>query len=135
MGKRMNDRGRIRWGGFRVLALSWLPAGFEAPPDGGPGLAAEVRFSPWIGVCGDPHSWAGSLVLVATRGLPPALGCLRLCRLRYRRAAWSAGVGLGADTVAASVVAGLLGPVAIAVQAALFSLPAWMACWWLAYRA
>ena len=37
--------------------------------------------------------------------------------LRYRRTAWFAGTALGALTVAASVFAGLLGPVAIAVCA------------------
>ena len=48
---------------------------------------------------------AGSLVLVAPCGLPLALGCRRLWRMRRRRAAWVAGICLGAGTVAASVVA------------------------------
>ena len=55
------------------------------------------------------------------------------CRA-YRRGAWWTGVVLGALTAAASVFAGLLGPVAIAVCAVIFSLPAWAAWWWLAHN-
>ena len=75
---------------------------------------------------------AGSLVFVAPCGLPLALGCRRVWRLGYRRAAWAAGIGLGAVTVAAFLVAGLLGPIAIAVYAAVLSLPVWLAWWCLA---
>ena len=75
---------------------------------------------------------AGSLVFVAPCGLPLALGCRRVWHLGYRRAAWAAGIGLGAVTVAASLVAGLLGPIAIAVYAAVLSLPVWLAWWCLA---
>ena len=72
-----------------------------------------------------------------------ALGCRRLWRLGYRRGAWTAGVALGAVTVAATLPAGLLGPVAIpgsgsgagAVCAVLLSLPVWLAWRWLAWRA
>ena len=109
----MDERSWIVRHGFWVLALLWLPAGVAAQ--------AAVRFLPGAGSTGDPHFWptaltaAGSLVLVAPCGLPLALGCRRLWRLRYRRAAWAAGIGLGAVTVAASLAAGLLGPVAIAV--------------------
>ena len=72
-----------------------------------------------------------SLVPVAPCGLPLALGCRRLWRLGYRRTAWTVGVGLGAATVMASLVAGLLGPVAIAVYAAVLSVPVWIARYWL----
>ena len=44
------------------------------------------------------------------------------------------GIGLGAVTVAASLVAGLLGPVAIAVYAVVLSVPVWIAWYWLARR-
>ena len=46
----------------------------------------------------------------------------------------TAEIGLGAVTVAASLVAGLLGPVAIAVYVMVLSLPVWIALWWLARR-
>ena len=87
----------------------------------------------------EPGIWVASalssLAVLAPCGLPLALGCRRLWRLRYRRAAWIAGIGLGAVSVAASVVAGLLGPVAIAIYAVVLSLPVWAAWWWLARRA
>ena len=67
-------------------------------------------------------------------GLPLALGCRRLWRLGYRQSAWAAGIVLGALTVASSLVAGLLGPIAIAIYAAVISLPVWTAWWWLARR-
>ena len=119
--------------GFWVLALLWLPAGVAA--------TAAVRFGPQHGLPEAFGMWvtmvvmsAGSLVFVAPCGLPLALGCRRLWRLGYRRGAWWAGIALGAVTVAASLVAGLLGPVAIAVYAAVLSLPVWIACWWLKRR-
>ena len=76
-----------------------------------------------------------SLVLLAPCGLPLALGCRRLSRLGHRQAAWWLGVSLGALTVAASVFAGLLGPVAIAAWALVVSVPAWAASWWIAWHA
>ena len=77
---------------------------------------------------------AVSLLPVAACGLPLALGCRRLWRLGYRRGAWMAGIGLGAATVAASVVAGLLGPIAIALYAVVLSVPVWIAWYWLLRR-
>ena len=89
----------------------------------------------------DPGPWlesvltkAGSLAMVAPCGLPLALGCRRVWRLGYRRSAWLAGAGLGAVTVGSALLAGLLGPVAIAVYAVVLSLPVWLAWWWLARR-
>ena len=46
----------------------------------------------------------------------------------------TAGIGLGVLTVAASLVAGLLGPVAIALYAVVLSLPVWAAWGWLKRR-
>ena len=128
----MEERGWTARHGFWPLALLWLPAGVAAQ--------AAVQFGPDAGPPGDPHFWAaaltaaGSLVLIAPCGLPLALGCRRLWRLRRRSAAWVAGICLGAVTVAASLVAGLFGPIAIAVYAIVLSLPVWVAWWWLARR-
>lgn len=128
----MEERGWIVRHGFWPLALLWLPVGVAAQ--------AMVRFVPAGGLAGDPYPWtealaaAGSLLLVAPCGLPLALGCRRLWRLRYRRAAWVVGMGLGTATVAASLVAGLLGPVAIAMYAIVLSLPVWGTWWWLVRR-
>ncbi len=127
----MEGRGWITRNGFWPLALLWLPAGVAAQ--------AAVRFLPEAGAMPEPGIWAASalssLAVLAPCGLPLALGCRRLWRLRYRRAAWFAGIGLGAVSVAASVVAGLLGPVAIAIYAVVLSLPVWAAWWWLVRRA
>ena len=118
---------------FWSLALLWLPTGVMA--------TAVVRFLPGTGEAQPPSMWGmailmavPSLVFVAPCGLPLALGCQRLWRLGFRRAAWVAGIWLGAVTVAASLVAGLLGPIAIALYAAVLSLPVWIAWWWLARR-
>ena len=119
-----------RWR-FWVLALLWLPAGVAATAvvrfAGGPGAETGM----WLATA---PAMAGSLVPVAACGLPLALGCRRLWRLGFRRVAWMAGTGLGAVTVAASLVAGLLGPVAIALFAVALSAPVWMAWLWLARR-
>lgn len=119
-----------RWG-FWALALLWLPAGVVA--------TAVARFGG--GQAAEPGMWlatlpamAGSLAPVAPCGLPLALGCRRLWRLGCRRGAWMAGTGLGAATVAASLVAGLLGPMAIALYAVTLSAPVWIAWYWLARR-
>ena len=127
----MENRGFTGRRGFWALALLWLPAGVVA--------TAMVRFLPET-VSPEAAGMrlqmllmsAGSLVFVAPCGLPLALGCRRVWRLGYRRAAWAAGIGLGTVTVAASLVAGLLGPIAIAVHAAVLSLPVWIAWWCLA---
>ena len=129
----MEDRGWMARHGFWPLALLWLPAGVA--------LQAAVRFPPAAGEAPEPGMWVASatmaiasLTVLAPCGLPLALGCRRLWRLRYRRAAWIAWIGLGAATVAASLVAGLLGPVAIAIYAIVLSLPVWIAWWWLVRR-
>ena len=127
---RRDRKGRWR---FWALALLWLPAGVVAQ--------AIVRFGADAGPPAEPGMWlatvpmmAGSLLPVALCGLPLALGCRRLWWLGYRRGAWMAGIGLGAVTVAASVVAGLLGPIAIALYAVVLSVPVWVAWYWLLRR-
>ena len=121
-----------RWR-FWALALLWLPAGLVAQ--------AIVRFEADSGPAAEPGVWlataammAISLVPVAPCGLPLALGCRRLWWLGYRRGAWMAGFVFGAVTVAASLLAGLLGPAAIAVYAVVLSVPVWIAWYWLVRR-
>ena len=132
-GERMQGRGLMERRSFWLAALLWLPVGVVA--------SAVLRFGVGTGPAGDAAMWAaalpamaGSLVPVAPCGLPLALGCRRLWRLGRRRTAWAAWAGLGAVTVAASLVAGLLGPIAIAVYAVAISVPVWIAWWWMARR-
>ena len=125
----MDGRAWIARHGFWLLALLWLPAGVAAQ--------AALRFGPSAGAfadSGEAMAALGSLAVTVPCGLPLALGCRRLRRLGYRRAAWAAGIALGVLTVWATVVAGLLGPVAVAIGAALLSLPVWIAWLWLARR-
>lgn len=107
---------------FWAGALLWLPAGVM--------LTALARFS---GQPVEPMEWTmlfaglGSLVLVAPCGLPLAIACRQLHRSGYPAAAWGAMAGLGIVTTGASLIAGLLGPFAIAVYAIILSLPIWLA--------
>ena len=113
--------------GLWFLALLWLPAGVA--------VQGAVRFG-WphaaFGNSGELLAALDSLAPVAACGLPFALGCRRLWRLGYRRAAWATGAGLGALTIPVAVLAVLPGPLAIAAGAVLLSLPVWIAWWWLA---
>ena len=113
--------------GFWPLALLWLPAGVVAQAAARFGSSAVAFADP-----GEMLAALGSLAVAVPCGLPLALGCRRLWRLGYRRAAWAAGIGLGALTIVATVFAGLLGPVAIVVWAVLLSLPVWLAWRWFA---
>ena len=125
----MDGRAWIARHGFWPLALLWLPAGVVAQ--------AALRFGPSAGAfanSGEAMAALGSLAITVPCGLPLALGCRRLRRLGYRRAAWAAGIALGVLTVWATLVAGLFGPVAIAICAAVLSLPVWIAWLWLARR-
>ena len=122
---------RVRWDmliegeqhrrrGFWPLALLWLPVGAV--------VTAAVRF--WA----DPEGWTpmlpSSAATLAPCGLPLALACRRTWRLGWRGGAWAMGAVLGGVT--APLVAGLPGPLWIAACAAVLSLPAWVAWWWLA---
>ena len=129
----MRKQRDFRGPGFWVLAFLWLPAGVVA--------TGALRFAGGAAPSPEPAMWltaaimsVQSLLFVAPCGLPLALACRRLWRLGYCRAAWAAGLGLGAVTVAASLVAGLLGPVAILAYALVLSAPVWIAGWWLARR-
>ena len=129
----MNERGSTRRRGFWPLALLWLPVGVVT--------TMAFRFMPEMMPSEMTGMWlpmvmaaAPSLIVVGPCGLPLALACRRLWWLGFRRAAWGVGATLGTVTVAASILAGLLGPLAIVVAAAVFSLPVWIAALWLARR-
>ena len=107
---------------FIVAALLWLPIGVAiTAPLRGLRLGADA--GPWPMTA---FMIVSSLVVVAPAGLPLALACRRLWRLGNPGAAWLAFAVLGPATVAASLLAGLLGPLAIAICAALFSGPVWI---------
>jgi len=108
---------------FFIVALLWLPAGLILSAllrgfgfGGGPDTPAMALLAPLL-----------SLIVVAPAGLPLALACRQLRRLGYVRTTWAAAVVLAPATVAASLVAGLLGPLAIAIYAVVLSLPVWIA--------
>ena len=117
--------------GFWVAALLWLPAGVVAQ--------ALIRFAPGLVDAPGPGLFdllMGAGITGFRRSLRPAAGARLPSRLAARlpaRGRW-AWVGLGAATVAASVVAGLLGPIAIMACAIALSLPVWAAWWRLAPR-
>ena len=99
---------------YGLLSLSWLPTGIV--------IIALVRGMPWPV---ELQAWL-SLAMTAPCGLPLAVACGRLRRTGHPGAAWAAFVGLAPVTALASLVAGLLGPVAIAVSAMVISVPAWI---------
>jgi len=111
---------------FWTLALAWLPVTELALALGRFGADAATMVH-------EPAAWTG-LLLFAVCGLPLALGCRRLWRLGHRRGAWVSGAGLGLVTIPVTLLAGLFGPFAVAAGAVVFSLPVWVAGWWLARR-
>ena len=111
---------------FWAAALLWLPAGVVA--------SAAIRFGPSAVSPGDLLTAmamaSSSLVVASVCGLPLALACRRLGRLGHPRLAWIGGAALGVATVAASILAGLFGPLGIAVAALVLSAPVWIAVVW-----
>ena len=110
---------------FWALALAWLPLGIL--------LQTALRNLPGLFLVGVPLSFPPgmlgalfSLVPVAPCGLPLALAWRQIYRFGRTRAAWTAFAILAPLTAFASLYAGLLGPLAIAAYAAVFSLPAWI---------
>ena len=122
----MSARTAREWSGpvFFIAALLWLPVGLI--------LSALVRGfgfdrGPAVPAMGLLLAPLLSLIVVAPAGLPLALACRQLRRLGYVRATWAAAAVLAPATVAASLLAGLLGPLAIAIYAIILSLPVWIA--------
>ncbi len=99
---------------FWLAALFWLPVGIAA--------TAVIR---GFGLPLEPQAWL-QLLVIAPCGLPLAFAWSALRSLGH---AGTAGVVCGVlavTTIALSLFAGLLGPVAIAVYAIIASLPAWI---------
>ena len=67
-----------------------------------------------------------SLALTAPCGLPLAFACRKIWWTGSRAAAWTAFGILAPLTAVATLFAGLLGPIAIAIYAAVLSVPAWI---------
>lgn len=110
---------------FWIWALAWLPAGVvfvSLTRDGAAFMPLESLSMMLMAV---PMAFL-SLIPVAPCGLPLALAWRQIQRLGHPKAAWAAAAVLGPLTAFASLFAGLLGPVAIALYAAVLSVPAWI---------
>ena len=107
---------------FILYSLVWLPAGIV--------VTAAFRGT---GLPAEPQAWL-TLVIIAPCGLPLALACRRLRLRGYPAVAWVAFAALAPATIVSSLFAGLLGPVAIALYAAVISMPVWIAAKWLVQR-
>lgn len=114
---------------FWLSALLWLPAGMVAITLARLGLGNGFAIPP-----AELPMMAASLVMVSPCGLPLALGCRWLWRLGRRRSTRVSGAVLGLFTVYTTIIAGLLGPVAIVVCAVCLSLPVWAMAWFLSRR-
>ena len=121
--------------------MAVLGAGAAVAP-AGVVVQALVCLGQDSGPAAEPGTWLATVPMMA--GVAPAgcaravfrsrSGCRRLWWLGYRLGALVMGMVLGAVTMAASVVAGLLGPVAIALYAVVLSVPVWITWYWLVRR-
>lgn len=117
----MTDQPLGSAGKFWLLSLVWLPAGIivvslsrgVAPP-----ITPETLFMLPVALL--------SLAVTAPCGLPLALAFRKIWRTGSTRAAWTSFAILAPVTSFAALFAGLLGPVAIAIYAAVLSAPAWI---------
>ena len=107
--------GRVPRPLFYLLALLWLPAGVVPSA-----LLRAMAIPP------EPQALL-SLLTVAPAALPLPLACRRLHRKGFRAIAWAAMAVLSVVTVAATLVAGLLGPAAIVIYALVLNLPVGLA--------
>ena len=112
---------------FIASALAWLPLGIL--------ITTLLRSLPGLD---NPMALLGalpSLLVTAPFGLPLALACRRIHGLQRPRTAWITFALLAPLTAMASIVAGLLGPIGIALYAIVLSLPAWLLYATLRWRA
>ena len=110
---------------FWFWALAWLPAGVVVVSVARAGLGSMPLQPLSMMLMAAPMALL-SLISIAPCGLPLALAWRQIERLGHPRAAWAAALVLAPLTAFASIFAGLLGPVAIAVYAAVLSVPAWI---------
>lgn len=107
-------QGKISRGWFWLIALLWLPVGLVA--------TAVVR---GFGLPFEPQAWL-SLLVIAPCGLPLAFAWSAIHGLGHARTAGTVCGVLALATIVLSLIAGLLGPLGIAVYAIVLSLPAWI---------
>lgn len=108
-------------GKFWLLALAWLPAGIVAVSLArgvAPPISPETLFMLPVALL--------SLAVTAPCGLPLALAFRGIWRTGSTRAAWTSFAILAPITSFGALLAGLLGPVAIAICAVVLSAPAWI---------
>lgn len=108
-------------GKFWVLSVAWLPAGIVAVSLGRgvtPPITPETLFMLPTALM--------SLAITAPCGLPLALAFRKIWRTGSTRTAWISFAILAPLTSFAALFAGLLGPIAIAIYAAVLSVPAWI---------
>ena len=104
---------------FYAGGLLWLPAGMV--------LQFAYRFGLKLPHPAELLPMLTSIAVCAPLGLFLPLACRRLWRRGYRAVAWTATAVLAPLTVFATIYAGLLGPIFIAIVAAVLSAPVWIA--------
>lgn len=110
---------------FYVLALTWLPLGIllSSLIRHLPGAATDNPLMFLFGLIGSLLS----LAVLAPCGLPLAYAWREIYKIGYPRVAWTAFALLAPLAAVATLFAGLVGPIAIVLYAAVLSLPAWIA--------
>ena len=114
----------LRHLGFWSASLLWLPLGIVVfAAIRGTLLPLPLEIQPWM-----------SLLMTAPFGLPLALASHAIWKEKRTRTAWTTFLILAPITIVATLFAGLLGPLAIAICAIIFSLPAWALYAFLRFR-
>ena len=104
---------------FYAGGLLWLPAGLV--------LQSAFRFGLKLPHAAELVPILASIALCAPLGLLLPLACRKLWRRGYRVAAWIALAVHAPMIVYATLLSGLLGPIFIAMAAAVLSAPVWIA--------